>query len=49
VEQIKRFAIVDGDWLPGGPELTPTIKLKRRAIAARYREEIEGLYGLQPA
>jgi long-subunit acyl-CoA synthetase (AMP-forming) len=44
VEQIKRFAIVDGDWVPGGPELTPTMKLKRRAIAELYGEEIEALY-----
>jgi long-chain acyl-CoA synthetase len=43
-EQIKRFAILPGDWTPGGPELTPTIKLKRRTIAERYRNEIEALY-----
>jgi long-chain acyl-CoA synthetase len=44
VEQIKRFAILPADWIPGGPELTPTMKLKRRAIAERYRDEIEALY-----
>jgi long-chain acyl-CoA synthetase len=44
VEQIKRFTILPGDWAPGGPELTPTMKLKRRAIADRYRDEIEALY-----
>ena len=44
VEQIKRFTIVRGDWLPGGDELTPTIKLKRKPIAQKYAAEIEALY-----
>ena len=44
VEQIKRFTIVDGDWLPGGDELTPTMKLKRKPIAEKYAPEIEGMY-----
>jgi long-chain acyl-CoA synthetase len=44
VEQIKKFAIVPGDWLPGGDELTPTIKLKRKPIAQKYAAEIEALY-----
>ncbi|MCW2998370.1 MAG: long-chain-fatty-acid--CoA ligase [Solirubrobacterales bacterium] len=44
VEQIKRFAILGDEWLPGGVELTPTMKLKRKPIAARYHEEIEALY-----
>ena len=45
VEQIKKFTIVRGDWLPGGDELTPTIKLKRKPIAAKYAEAIERMYG----
>jgi long-chain acyl-CoA synthetase len=44
VEQIKKFRIVEGDWQPGGHELTPTMKLKRRPIAEKYAEEIEALY-----
>jgi long-subunit acyl-CoA synthetase (AMP-forming) len=44
VEQVKRFAIVDADWLPGGDELTPTMKLKRRVILQKYAAEIEQLY-----
>ncbi len=44
VEQIKRFHLVAGDWLPGGDELTPTMKLKRRPIAEKYAAEIEALY-----
>jgi long-chain acyl-CoA synthetase len=44
VEQIKKLTIVPGDWLPGGDELTPTMKLKRRPIAAKYAAEIEAMY-----
>jgi long-subunit acyl-CoA synthetase (AMP-forming) len=44
VEQIKRFHIVHGDWLPGGDELTETMKLKRKPIAAKYADVIEELY-----
>ena len=44
VEQIKRFTIVEGDWLPGGDELTPTMKLKRRPIAEKYGAAIEAMY-----
>jgi long-chain acyl-CoA synthetase len=44
VEQIKKFTIVKGDWLPGGDELTPTMKLKRKPIAAKYDAEIASMY-----
>jgi long-chain acyl-CoA synthetase len=44
VEQVKKFTILRGDWLPGGDELTPTMKLKRRPIAEKYATEIEAMY-----
>jgi long-subunit acyl-CoA synthetase (AMP-forming) len=44
VEQIKRFKVLSCDWPPAGEELTPTMKLKRKPIAAKYAVEIEGLY-----
>jgi long-chain acyl-CoA synthetase len=44
VEQIKKFHIVQGDWLPGGDELTPTMKLKRKPIDQKYAAEIDALY-----
>ncbi len=44
VEQIKRFQIIPGDWLPGGEELTPTMKLKRKPIQQKYAAEIDALY-----
>jgi long-subunit acyl-CoA synthetase (AMP-forming) len=44
VEQIKKFTILEGDWDPGGDELTPTMKLKRRPIGDKYAGEIESMY-----
>ncbi len=44
VEQVKRYRILPCDWEPGGDELTPTSKLKRKPIAAKYAAEIEALY-----
>jgi long-chain acyl-CoA synthetase len=44
VEQIKKFTIVEGDWLPGGDELTPTMKLKRKPIAEKYDGTIGDMY-----
>jgi len=44
VEQIKRFVILPTFWEPGGDELTLTMKLKRKPIAAKYATEIARLY-----
>ena len=44
IEQIKRFAVIPGEWAPGGEELTPTMKLRRRPIERRYEAEIASLY-----
>jgi len=48
-EQIKKFTLLGVDWAPGGPELTPTMKLKRKPIAARYAKEIEAMYAAPEA
>jgi long-subunit acyl-CoA synthetase (AMP-forming) len=45
VEQIKRYTVLPGEWAPGGDELTPTMKLKRRPIERKYERQIEDLYG----
>jgi len=44
VEAIKKFTVLSEDWLPGGDELTPTMKLKRKPIAEKYASEIEAMY-----
>jgi long-subunit acyl-CoA synthetase (AMP-forming) len=44
VEQIRKFKILPGEWLPAGDELTPTSKLKRKPIEQKYADVIEQLY-----
>ena len=44
VEQIKKFKVLPTDWEPGGDELTPTMKLKRKPIHEKYEDVIEKLY-----
>jgi long-subunit acyl-CoA synthetase (AMP-forming) len=44
VEQIKKFTILPDMWEPGGDEITPTMKLKRKPIAAKYAAQIDELY-----
>lgn len=44
VEQIKKFTLLGEEWLPDSDVLTPTSKLKRRGIHARYADAIESMY-----
>ena len=44
VEQIKKYTVLPTIWEPSGDELTPTMKLKRKPIDAKYAEEIDKLY-----
>ncbi|MCH5641491.1 MULTISPECIES: long-chain fatty acid--CoA ligase [unclassified Gordonia (in: high G+C Gram-positive bacteria)] len=44
VEQIKRFTVIPAAWDPGGDELTPTMKLRRKPISDKYAEHIVALY-----
>jgi long-subunit acyl-CoA synthetase (AMP-forming) len=44
VEGIKKFTILGTDWLPGGDELTPTMKLKRKPIGEKYASQIDAMY-----
>ena len=44
VEGIKRFTVLHEEWMADSEELTPTMKLKRRGINAKYAAEIEALY-----
>ena len=44
VEQIKKFALFGEEWLPDSDMLTPTSKLKRRGVNARYAEAIDAMY-----
>ena len=44
VEQIKRYRVLADEWLPGGDELTPTMKVKRKPISQKYQATIDELY-----
>ena len=43
-ERVKKVKVLGEEWLPDTDLLTPTSKLKRRGIHARYADEIEALY-----
>ncbi len=43
-EQIKRFAILPRDFSAEHEEITPTLKLRRRAVQEHFAREIEDLY-----
>jgi long-chain acyl-CoA synthetase len=43
-EQIKRFVVLAKDFNLADGEMTPTLKVKRAVIEARYKEVIESLY-----
>jgi long-chain acyl-CoA synthetase len=49
IEQVKRFAILPHDLSLERGELTPTLKLKRPVIHARYADVIEALYAAPAA
>ena len=40
----QEVQVLPADWEPGGDELTPTMKLKRKPISAKYAAEIDALY-----
>ena len=44
-ERVRRWRVVHDDWAADSELLTPTMKLKRRAVEAKYASEIEALYG----
>jgi long-subunit acyl-CoA synthetase (AMP-forming) len=48
VEQIKRWRLLAEEWLPGGDELTPTMKLRRKPITEKYAAVVEALYAEAP-
>jgi len=43
-ETLKRFRVVADEWTIESGELTPSMKLKRRVITARYAAAIDDLY-----
>lgn len=43
-EKVKRFALIDEPFSVEAGLMTPTLKLKRKQIEERYRDQIEALY-----
>ena len=43
-EQIKKFALLPNEFTIEGNELTPTLKLKRKNILAKYQKEYQLIY-----
>jgi long-chain acyl-CoA synthetase len=49
VETIKRFHLIEQQLTPEDAELTPTMKLKRKFVNEKYRDEIEAMYTIAAA
>jgi long-chain acyl-CoA synthetase len=44
VQQVKRWRLLPVEWTAESGELTPTLKLKRRVVHAKYSDDIDALY-----
>ena len=44
VQQVKKIALINDEWLVETGELTPTLKLKRRVIKDKYKNLFEDIY-----
>lgn len=43
-EQIKKFTLLSSEWTIEGGELTPTLKLKRKAVLERNKNHVDEMY-----
>lgn len=44
VEQVKKFTLLPAEWTIDTGELTPSLKIKRKAIETKYNDVIERMY-----
>ena len=44
-ETIKKVTVVPDEWSVEEGELTPSLKLKRRVINEKYKQQIDAMYG----
>jgi long-chain acyl-CoA synthetase len=44
VQQVKKWTLLPVEWTAESEELTPTFKLKRRVVHAKYSDDIDALY-----
>ena len=45
-EQVKKFELLAKEWTMDSGELTATLKLRRKIIAEKYKEQIERIYSV---
>jgi len=43
-EKIKKVKVVEGPWTVESGDMTPSLKLKRKILMAKYAKEVEGIY-----
>ena len=43
-EQVKKFVILSSEFTMDNNEVTPTLKLKRKIITAKFQQELDALY-----
>jgi long-chain acyl-CoA synthetase len=44
VQQVKRWRLLPGEWTAESEELTPTLKVRRRVVHAKYADVLDALY-----
>ena len=44
IEKIKKFILIDEEFTIENGLMTPTLKLKRKKIIERYKQDLEKLY-----
>jgi long-subunit acyl-CoA synthetase (AMP-forming) len=45
VQAVKKFKVIPREFSVEGGELTPTMKVRRKVVVEKYRQEIDQLYG----
>ena len=48
-ERLSNLLLVDDEWTPDNDLLTPTLKVKRAKVLARYADAVEAMYRGGPA
>jgi long-chain acyl-CoA synthetase len=43
-EKIKKIKVVEGPWTVDTGDMTPSLKLKRKILMAKYAKEVEAIY-----
>jgi long-chain acyl-CoA synthetase len=43
-EQVKKFILLDSDFSMDDEEVTPTMKLRRKIVTAKYQQQLDALY-----